>query len=133
MFAQSCSRSKGPKCIDGEVDYQQQSSLNIFVSTLPFTQTESRPAIPLITFVTGLLSTFGFWLGFSVSDFFHFAKNIWHQVQVGKDKLHSRGRLDQGLVVNQRILNALTRLQQVCFLLRRRLLKGNRIAQESAD
>ena len=133
MFAQSCSRSKRPRCIDGEVDYQQRSSLNILVSTLPFTRTESQPAIPLITFVTGVLSTFGFWLGLSVSDFFHFAKNIWHKVQVAKDELHSRRRLDQGLVVNQRIVNTLRRLQQVCFRLRRRLLKRNRIAQESAD
>ena len=100
---------------------------------MPFTRTESQPVIPLITFVTEVYSTFGFWLGFSVSDFFHLAKKIWQKVKIARDKLRSRERLVQRPFVNRRILNTVTRLQQVSFLSKHRLLKRNKIAQKSAD
>ena len=86
FLGQTCSYSTGPICPEGEIDLRKLSSLSINEAPLPFTRTESQPAIPLITFVTGVLSTFGFWLGLSVSDSFHVFKNVWNKVQVARDK-----------------------------------------------
>ena len=43
----------------------------------PGTKTESQPVIPLISFLTGLFSTFGFWLGLSVFHSFNFTEILW--------------------------------------------------------
>ena len=78
FLEQTCLGSTESTCSEEEVDLRKISVVSIKIAPLPFTRTESQPAIPLITFLTGVLSTFGFWLGLSVSDFFHFAENIWH-------------------------------------------------------
>ena len=42
--------------------------ITLFASDFPAIREVSQPAIPLITFLTNLFSTFGFWLGVSFSD-----------------------------------------------------------------
>ena len=123
LFGQNCSKSTGPICTEGEVDYRQQSMVVIYPPNIPVTRTESQPAIPLIPFLTGVFSTFGFWLGFSVSDSLHMAKKIWQKVQIARDKIRPRIRLAQGPAVNRRKLKILTDLQLADSLSRRRQRK----------
>ena len=45
----------------------------------PGTKTETQPAIPLVSFLTGLFSTFGFWLGLSVFGSIDFIEVLWNK------------------------------------------------------
>ena len=114
---------KTEKLLHVEVVQKEETCLFLDVSKIPFTGTESQAAIPLITFVTGVLSTFGFWLGLSVSDSLHVFKKIWKKAQIERDRTPLRRRLTQQLTVNQRRLSLLRQLnvqRQVYFNLRRR-------------
>ena len=107
---------KTEKLLRVEVVQKEGSCLFLDVSKIPFTGTESQAAIPLITFLTAVFSTFGFWLGLSVSDSLHVFKKIWKKVQIARDKT-------QELTVNRRRLKLLRQLnvqRQVYFNLRRR-------------
>ena len=103
LLERDCSKSTASTCIDDEVDYGKQSSHFIFASPQPFTRTESQPAIPLITFLTGLVSTFGFWLGLAVSDFVHVATKIPQKVKIARSRTRPRATLPQQTAVIRRI------------------------------
>ena len=51
--------------------------INILVSDSPATKSVSQPAIPLITFLTNVFSTFGFWLGIAVSHLLPLSKKVF--------------------------------------------------------
>ena len=112
LLRRNCSKSAVSTC-EGEVDYEKQSSVFIHISTLPFTRTKSQPAIPLVPFLTGVFSTFGFWLGLSVFDSLNMAKKIWQKVEIARDKIRPRIRLVQGPAVYRRKLNFVRYLQRI--------------------
>ena len=125
FLGQTCSISAGATCSKNQWDFEKTSAVIINPPILPISRTESQSALPLVTFLTTVFSTFGFWLGLSVSDFFHVAPKIWQKVEIARDKIRSRVRLAQRSAFHRRILNTFIRLQQVHFLSRRRQQRIN--------
>ena len=66
----------------------------------PGTSTETQAAIPLISFLTGLFSTFGFWLGLSVFGSANFIQSLWSKTRKNK-KLNPRARDDVLRIIQQ--------------------------------
>ena len=69
------------------------SSHAIRVDNKIVTRTETQVAIPLVSFFTEILSTFGFWLGLSVSGFARIVRQTWAEVMVLGDKIKIKQRL----------------------------------------
>ena len=63
---------------------------NIGVLKQVFTGIQTQAAIPLISFLTGLLSTFGFWLGLSVYDSRHFTRKLGTIAKKAKQEIACR-------------------------------------------
>ena len=66
----------------------------------PGTRTETQPAIPLVSFLTGLFSTFGFWLGLSVFGSANFIQILWSKTRKNK-KLKRRTQQDVVRIIRQ--------------------------------
>ena len=89
------------------------------------TRTETQACISLISFLTSAFSTFGFWLGWSVSSLIHFVKESWANImnrQRFQDSMQIHRQfnlLSQQLnLINQR-LNCLKRRQSIVMLQQR--------------
>ena len=72
----------------------------LLVQGKPGTRTETQPAIPLISFMTGLFSTFGFWLGLSVFGSGNFFKILWSHTRK-KEKLNPRTQQNVVRIIRQ--------------------------------
>ena len=103
----NCLKSNGSTCAEGDIDLRKESQLFLTSPHKPFTKTEIQPATPLVSFVTAVLSTFGFWMGLSVSGAALFVKQTWNQALSLGGKIRSRQRLATQRSVNQRIMNNL--------------------------
>ena len=57
------------------------------------TFTKTQPAIPLVSFLTELLSTFGFWMGLSVTGSLRFVRKTFSKVTSFRHERKSRQRL----------------------------------------
>ena len=66
----------------------------------PGTRTETQPAIPLVSFLTGLFSTFGFWLGLSVFGSANFFQILWSKARKNK-KLKPKTQQDVRIIRRQ--------------------------------
>ena len=86
----------------------------------PGTSTETQPAIPLISFLTGLFSTFGFWLGLSVFGSANFIQTLWSKTRKNK-KLKSRTQQDVVRIISQQQPTLHGNLQQGKHLKRQRV------------
>ena len=100
----NCLKSNGSACPEGDIDLRKESKLIVSTPHRPFFTTEIQPAIPLVSFVTAVLSTFGFWIGLSVSGTALFLKQAWTQAMNFRNKIKSRQRLGIKRPVNQRII-----------------------------
>ena len=66
-----------------------------------WTRTQSQAAYPLVSFLTEAFSTFGFWLGFSVSGTFFFFRQTWMEAKNLRNKMKARQRLAPNLRLTQ--------------------------------
>ena len=99
----NCRKSNGSTCPDGDADLRKESDFTVSSPHKPFTRTEIQPAIPLVSFVTAVLSTFGFWMGLSVSGAVIFVRRTWTKALNFGGKIRSRQTLATQRPVNQRI------------------------------
>ena len=80
------------------------------------TRTETQAAIPLVQCLTEIMSTFGFWLGLSVSGSVICVKNIWTQAISVRREIQSKQRLTQNL----RPIHQLNLMRQTITVLQKR-------------
>ena len=74
-------------------EYRKYSEQFISPSYNVITFTETQPAIPLVSFLTELFSTFGFWMGLSVTGSLIFVRDTWIKVTGFTHQIKSRQRL----------------------------------------
>ena len=72
------------------------------------TFTETQPAMPLVSFLTELLATFGIWMGLSITSSLMFFRRTWTKVRSFRHEIKSRQRLTPPQPINER-LNSITR------------------------
>ena len=85
------------------MDQQRLEKLSryvLFLQDNPGTRTETQAAIPLVSFLTGLFSTFGFWLGLSVFGSANFIEILWNKTRK-KKKLNCRTQQDAVRIIRQ--------------------------------
>ena len=104
-IGRNCLNSNGPTCPEGDNDLRKESDLLLVPPYKPCTRAEIQPAISLVSFVTAVLSTFGFWMGLSVSGAAVFVKHTWTQAVIFRDKIRSKQRFATQHSVNQGIVN----------------------------
>ena len=107
FLGQNCFNSKGSSCPEGDNDLRKESDLIVSSPQKTFTLTVVQPAMSLISFVTAVLSTFGFWVGLSVSGTVLFVRHTWIQVMNLGGKIRSRQRLATQRLNNQLLYNSL--------------------------
>ena len=71
------------------IDGSNSSSIQVYASHYPVTMASSQPATHVVTFLTNLFSTFGFWLGLSVLTSLSSLKPIFMKKRVSKPR-HKR-------------------------------------------
>ena len=103
----NCTKSSGSTCPEGEYDLRKEADLYVSSPQKPFTRTELQPAMSMISFVTAVLSTFGFWVGLSVSGTVLFLRQAWTKVLNFGNKVRSRERFATQHVIHQRYYNSL--------------------------
>ena len=101
----NCYKSNRSTCSKGDTDYRKKSELVVSSPLNPFTRIEIQPAISLVSFVTAVLSTFGFWMGLSVSGAAIFVRKTWNEALNLRHKIRPKQRLATQHPVNQRIIN----------------------------
>ena len=72
------------------------------------TFTETQPAIPLVSFLTELFSTFGFWMGLSVTGSLAFVRDTWTKITRLVHEKKSRQRLTLQPPSDQRTTRRIT-------------------------
>ena len=91
----------------------------IFMAYNIVTFTKTQPAIPLVSFLTELFSTFGFWMGLSVTGSLAFVRRTWTKVTRLAHQNKSEQRLALQKPIDQRITRWMTHinaiLQQICI------------------
>ena len=103
LIGRNCVNSNGSTCPEGDNDLRKESDLYVSSPQKPFTRTEIQPATPLVSFMTAVLSTFGFWMGLSVSRIAEFVAKTWTKAWNYRDKIRSRQGIASQRPVNQRI------------------------------
>ena len=106
----NCTKSVGSSCPKGEYDLGKESDLIVSIPQKPFTRTELQPAISLVSFVTAVLSTFGFWMGLSVSGAALLVRQTWIEALNLVGKIRAKQRLAIRRFINQRVSNSLRQL-----------------------
>ena len=101
----NCTKSTGSSCPEGEYDLRKESDVILSIPHKAFTRTEVQPAISLVSFMTAVLSTFGFWMGLSVSGAALFVRRTWNEALNLRHKIRPKQRLATQRPVNQRIIN----------------------------
>ena len=89
-------------------EYRKYSEQFICPAYNVITFTETQPAIPLVSFLTELFSTFGFWMGLSVTGCLIFVRDTWIKVTSFTNEMKSRQRLTPRQAIDER-LNSITR------------------------
>ena len=105
FIGRMCLKSNGSTCSEEDMDLRKHSELYLMSPDKPFTRTEIQSAMSLVSFVTAVMSTFGFWMGLSVSGAAFFVKQTWTQAMNLGSKIGSRQTLATQRSVNQRIIN----------------------------
>ena len=105
LIGRNCVNSNGSTCPEGDNDLRKESDLIVKSPQKPFTRTEIQPAISLISFVTAVLSTFGFWMGLSVSRIAEFVAKTWTKAWNYRDKIRSRQGIATQRLVKKQIIN----------------------------
>ena len=100
----NCTKSTGSNCPEGEYDLRKESDLIVSIPYKASTRTELQPAMSLVSFVTAVLSTFGFWMGLSVSGAAIFMRQTWTEALNLGNKIRSRQRLATQRFITQRII-----------------------------
>ena len=80
----------------------------IFMAYNVVTFTKTQPAIPLVSFLTELFSTFGFWMGLSVTGSLMFFRRTWTKVTSFTHERKARQRLTLQQSIDQRITRWMT-------------------------
>ena len=123
LTGRNCYNSKGSTCSEGD-DLRKESDLIVNAPLKPFTRTEIQPAMSLVSFVTAVLSTFGFWMGLSVSRIAEFVTQTWKKAWNYRDKIRSTQRLATQRLNDQLFHNSLRqfivhRVHRVAFRLQK--------------
>ena len=105
FVGQDCLKSNGSICSEGDFDLRKHSELYLMSPDKSFTRTEIQPAMSLVSFVTAVMSTFGFWMGLSVSGAALFVKQTWTQAMNLGSIIGSRQTVATQHSVNQQIIN----------------------------
>ena len=82
---------------------QTYSAQYIFLEYNVVTFTEAQPAFPLVSFLTELFSTFGFWMGLSVTGSLAFVRDTWIKLTNFRHEIQSRQRLIARQLMHQRL------------------------------
>ena len=85
VYCSWSNKSKSLQSVCEEQDKLRKSCIyTLLADGKPGTRTETQPAIPLVSFLTGLFSTFGFWLGLSVFGSANFIQILRNKIRKKK-------------------------------------------------
>ena len=100
QFGDTCSLNDTRSVCKDQKRLEKLSKYVLFLLDNPGTRTETQPAIPLVSFLTGLFSTFGFWLGLSVFGSANFIEILWNKTRKNK-KLNQRTQQNAVGIIRQ--------------------------------
>ena len=89
------------------------SGQRIYMAYNVITFTKTQAAFPLVSFLTELFSTFGFWMGLSVANSLKFVKGTWKKLTSSGHQRKSRERLTLQQPIDQRIIRLMTHMDAI--------------------